>query len=62
MLAESKSRFGQFALVLKEYLEMGHAEVVPEMELNRAATDVFYLPMHAVRKESTYMYVGPPQR
>ena len=51
-LLRAKSHFGQFTVVLKECLEMGHAEAVPETELNKASTNVLYLPMHAVWKES----------
>ena len=32
---------------------MGHAEKVPVLNLNKPAEQVFYLPMHAVQKESS---------
>ena len=32
---------------------MSHAEPVPEVDLNKPCKDVFYLPMHAVVKESS---------
>jgi hypothetical protein len=38
---------------MEEYFEMGHAEPVPAVELERLQKDVLYLPMHAVRKESS---------
>ena len=42
----AKSQFDQFAVAMREYFYMGHAEVVPEKELNKAYTDVF-LPSNA---------------
>ena len=32
---------------------MGHAEQVPIMDLNKPVQQVFYLPMHSVKKESS---------
>ena len=40
----SKGRFEEFNDVMKEYLEIGHAELVPVADLNKSR-DVFYLPM-----------------
>ena len=36
-----------------EYFEKNHAELVPVSELKKPLSDVFYLPMHAVYKESS---------
>ena len=49
----SKNQFGAFRAVMNEYLELGHAESVPQDDLNKAPSKVFYLPMHAVRKDSS---------
>jgi len=39
--------------VIEEYFEMDHAEPVPTDDLQRPSHQVFYLPMHAVYKESS---------
>ena len=49
----SKAQFDDFNAVMAEYFEMGHAEPVPVADLEKQTQDVFYLPMHAVRKESS---------
>ena len=49
----SKNQFDTFHAVMEEYFEMGHAEPIPAAELEGLQKDVFYLPMHAVRKESS---------
>ena len=49
----SKNRFQEFSDVIEEYFEMGHAEAVPATDLDRPHEEVFYLPMHAVVKESS---------
>ena len=38
---------------LQEYFDVGRAEIVPAEDLTKPASDVFYLPMHAVHKESS---------
>jgi hypothetical protein len=48
-----KNRFPEFKAVLDEYFESGHAEAVPEADLNKPPHTVFYLPMHVVRKSSS---------
>ena len=48
-----KNQFQEFSGVVEEYLEMGHAEPVPETDLEKPRTEVFYLPMQAVVKESS---------
>ena len=45
--------FEMFNSVMQEYFEMEHAEPVPTADLDKALQNVFYLPMHAVRKESS---------
>lgn len=39
--------------MIEEYFQMGHAEKVPVLDLHKPVEQVFYLPMHAVRKESS---------
>ena len=48
-----KGAFQEFADVIREYFELGHAEPVPIKELDRQCTEVYYFPMHAVRKETS---------
>lgn len=50
---QAKNQFTEFSAVMEEYIELGHAELVPVADLQKAAKDVFYLPMHAVRKEQS---------
>ncbi len=47
----AKDQFAEFSAVMEEYFEMQHAEVVPEGDQQKPSAEVFYLPMHAVRKE-----------
>lgn len=49
----SKNQFQEFGAVMKEYFDLGHAERVPREDLDKPAREVFYLPMHAVRKDSS---------
>ena len=48
-----KGQFKAFSDVMKEYFQMEHAEPVPTADLEKSQHEVFYLPMHAVRKESS---------
>ena len=36
---------------MDEYFKMNHAELVPVADLQKPPKEIFYLPMHAVRKE-----------
>ena len=38
---------------MREFFKMGHAEQVPLDEFDSSAMEVYYLPMHAVRKEDS---------
>ena len=38
---------------MNEHLEEGHAELVPLEDLEKSPQEVFYLPMHTVKKESS---------
>ena len=49
----SKNEFSAFNDVMQEYFDMCHAEPVPLTDLEKSEKDVFYLPMHAVKKESS---------
>lgn len=49
----AKKQFTEFAAVMEEYFTLGHAEQVPIVDLQKPPQQVFYLPMHAVRKESS---------
>jgi hypothetical protein len=52
-LLTRKNQQDQFNAVIQEYLDLGHAEVVPECELIEPKHDVYYLPMHVVYKDSS---------
>ena len=45
--------FERFNSVMQEYFQMKHAESIPTADLNKSPQNVFYLLMHAVRKESS---------
>jgi hypothetical protein len=48
-----KGQFEKFGEVIQEYFDLGHAEIVPTEDLTKPPSEVFYLPMHAVHKESS---------
>ena len=47
-----KGKLQQVDQVVQEYMELGHAELVPAIDLNKEPKDVFYLPTHVVYKDS----------
>ena len=47
-----KGTWKAFQTVIKEYIELGYAELVPAQALN-PSVEKFYLPMHGVLKESS---------
>ena len=49
----ARSQFDEFGKVMKEYFDLDHAELVPPEDLNKPVHDVFYMPMHAVKKEAS---------
>ena len=49
----SKNQFDEFSKVMKEYFDLGHAELVPSADLTKSPREVCYLPMHVVRKEAS---------
>ena len=49
----AKGEFEAFDMVMQEYFNMKHAKPVPKADLDKPQHCVFYLPMHAVKKESS---------
>ena len=49
----SKGRFPEFKIVMDEYFDQGHAELVPVVDFEKPSHSVFYLPIHAVTKQSS---------
>ena len=47
----SRNQFQEFSAVMNEYFKMEHTERVPDSDLEKPPQDIFYLPMHAVKKE-----------
>ena len=48
-----KGLFKQFNDVINKYFDEGHAEPIPVADLKKTPSEVFYLPMHIVQKESS---------
>ena len=49
----SKNQFSEFDVVMNEYFKEAHAELIPLEDLEKSPSEVFYLPMHAVKNESS---------
>ena len=49
----SNGQVNEFNDVINEYFEKDHAELVPLKDLEKPVQEVFYLPVHVVRKESS---------
>ena len=49
----SKGEFEVVDDVVQEYFQLDHAEAVPVLDLCKEHNQVFYLPIHAVKKESS---------
>ena len=49
----SWKEFQAFDKVMGDYFDKGHTEPVPDDDQQKPPREVFYLPMHAVRKESS---------
>ena len=45
-----KDHFQEFDAVMQEYLDFGHAQAVPDEDMEKPTELTFYLPMHAVYK------------
>ena len=54
----SKGKFSEVDTVIKEYLEMGHAETVPVSDLNKNPSDTYYMLVYTWSISS----LAPPQR
>ena len=48
-----RKKFGEFQKVIEEYFDLGHAEPVPVEDMDKPPSEVFYLPMHAIYKDSS---------
>ena len=48
-----KKQFDQFNEVMQEYFDLGQAELVLREYVNAPTSEVFYLPMYAVHKQSS---------
>ena len=44
-----KNKFQEFQNVMQEYFDLGHAELVPSTDMDKAPSKVFYLPMQFIR-------------
>ena len=49
----SRGGFQEFESVMREYMDLGHAELIPSKDMEKPESQVFYLPMHAVYKSSS---------
>ena len=47
-----RSQSKEFADAVQEYFDMGHAELVPVADLSKPCNEVYYFPMHAMRKQT----------
>ena len=52
---QSRGAYNEFHLhvAIEEYFEKNHAELVPTNDLEKLASEVFYLCMHPVFKETS---------
>ena len=50
---QSRGVYEEFTMVMEEYFKNKHTELVPEDKLEKPASKVFYLPMHAVYRDSS---------
>lgn len=50
---EKKGKKKEFEAALREYIELDHAEAVPESAMSLPVTKICYLPVHGVVKESS---------
>ena len=48
-----KQRFCEVNQVIEEYMDLGHAEPVPEQDMKKDRQNVFYMPIHVVYKASS---------
>ena len=50
---QKKGQWETFSSVMKEYGQLHHAEVVPESELSKPASQTYYLPAHGILKQDS---------
>ena len=50
---QSKKVYNEFQVAIEKYLEKNHAELVLTCDLEKPASEVYYLPMHPVFKETS---------
>ncbi len=50
---ESSGQLAKFEAVLKEYVDLGHSEIVPQNQLSVSPSNSYYLPVHGVTKEAS---------
>ena len=50
---QSRGAYNKFHLAMEEYFENNHAELVSTNDLEKPASEVFYLPMRSVYKETS---------
>ena len=48
-----KNQFVEFDAVIQEYFKLQHAEPIPPEDFQKPMSEVFYLPMHAVYKQTS---------
>ncbi len=48
-----KGKWTAFQQVVQEYLDLGHAELIPKTAMNSPVSEHYYLPMHSVTKASS---------
>ena len=49
----NKGKFQEVDTVVQEYLDLQHAEVVPQEDLHKDVSEVYYMPIHVVYKQSS---------
>lgn len=49
----SQGKWNPFNEVVKEYLDLEHAELVPKQDFLKPASSIYYLPMHTVYTSSS---------
>ena len=51
-LLHKHGNWDKFQSVVQECFELGHAEQVPDQDMSKVPSSVFYMPMHSVMKET----------
>ena len=53
MALKRKGKWESFQDVINDYFTSGHAELVPEEDMKKPTSNIFYLPMHGVTKQAS---------